>query len=131
MFGIKGLAAGAHNFVVTYGTVGEVSASVQHFFGVDQTTPLGDTATAAVVGTSNAISITNATGDWTVSAIAANTDNTIRPVSPMVMTGWALSGAQSGRCHAVGYKSTAGTSVTWTAANDYHPLIAVVLKRTQ
>ena len=99
-------------------------------FGVNQTTPTGNTATVA--GTSSdAISanITNATGEWVVDIIGeyASSSNYAVPNSPQTLS-WSIRTNSDGENTFMSRKSATGTTTDWTTTINEWNLAAVVIK---
>jgi hypothetical protein len=118
LFYLVAPATGANTVSYTASATGDLGGGSVSFTGVDQTTPVANTATNFGTGTSVTLSVTNASGNMVVDAMASGSDifssnQTIRWNQFLNNNGAAGNSAQSTSA------STGSVSMGYTIADDW------------
>lgn len=114
LWGLKDVKPGTRTFTYYTQTVADgFTYGIISLLGVNQTTPVGDTASANATGTAASTIISNDPKNWIVSVIGTQNTSTFTSVSPHV-TGWTEYDNTNAVYGAMGYSPTATSSIAWT-----------------
>ena len=123
MYGKGGLDAGSHTFKIYAGASLYGSAGVARFFGVSQSAPIVTTASGLSSPANPSLTISNASGNWTVGVVGSS--NTASYVANQTLV---FTRRYSNYDLCMEYLSTAGSAVSWTEPQSYHSKTGIVLK---
>jgi hypothetical protein len=132
-YGVKGLQAGSHTFTAyVSGLDASISTHVMgvaHFLGVNQSSPIENSAKTDIIGGQYGIDITisNSSGNWILGMANPTVDcgPATSPAQTLLTRGYPLASNYMG----IAYITSQSSSIAWDVSHAYRNAIAIVLNK--